>query len=111
MYDPKTSREYKDFVSLIAKQHAPKTPLEGALDLEVNIYRDIPKSTTKKNRELMRREIMRPTVKGDIDNYTKALLDSMNGIIYGDDSQVVRLVANKFYSNNPRSEIKIWEVF
>jgi Holliday junction resolvase RusA-like endonuclease len=39
------------------------------------------------------------TGKGDIDNYVKAVLDSLNGVAYYDDSQIVKLFAAKV---NPR---------
>jgi crossover junction endodeoxyribonuclease RusA len=38
-----------------------------------------------------------PTVKPDIDKLTRAILDSMTGIVYVDDSQVVKLRAEKQY--------------
>ncbi len=107
MYDPKQSKDYKQFVSLIARQHAPKTKLEGALSVRMKIYRQIPKSTTKKDKALFLAGIKRPVVKADIDNYTKGVLDALNNIIYHDDSQVVDLYASKFYSDKPRVEIEI----
>lgn len=45
-----------------------------------------------------------PTQKGtgDIDKLTRAMLDGMNGIVYVDDAQVVRLLASKRYSSTMR---------
>lgn len=110
MYDPKESKEYKQYVALIAKQHAPKTLLEGPLSVRLKIYRQIPKSTTKKDRALYIEGLKRPVVKADIDNYSKSVLDAINNIIYKDDSQIVDLYASKFYSDNPRVEIEIREI-
>ncbi len=76
----------------------------------MDIYRQIPKSTSKKRRKLKNERVIRPIVKPDIDNYTKGILDSLNGIVWKDDSQVVSLIANKYYSDNPRVEIQIKEV-
>jgi Holliday junction resolvase RusA-like endonuclease len=111
MYDPKESREYKEYVSLIAKQYAPKKPFTEQLSVSLKIYRQIPKSTTKKDRALFLAGIKRPVVKADIDNYSKSVLDALNDIIYKDDSQVVDLYASKYYSDNPRVEIIIKEIF
>ena len=36
----------------------------------------------------------------DIDNYCKAILDSLNGICYVDDSQVVMIRARKYWTNS-----------
>ncbi|MBT2215851.1 RusA family crossover junction endodeoxyribonuclease [Virgibacillus dakarensis] len=110
MYDPKESKEYKQYVSLIAKQHAPKKPYEGALRVDIKIYRQIPKSTTKKDRALIFEGIKRPVTKPDTDNYVKSVLDACNGIIYKDDSQVAELYASKYYSDNPRVEICVREL-
>lgn len=111
MYDPKKTKDYKIFVSFIAKQHAPKILLEGALFVELKIYRQIPKRTSKKDRALMFEGIKRPITKPDTDNYTKAILDACNGIIYKDDSQVVKLIAHKYYSDDPRVEITVEEMW
>ncbi|GGJ86148.1 hypothetical protein GCM10007063_05810 [Lentibacillus kapialis] len=111
MYDPKPSADYKKYVATIAKQHAPNKPIESALGVKLKIYRQIPKSTTKKRRQAMNDGIERPIVKADIDNYSKAILDSLNGIIYKDDSQVVGLWAEKYYSDSPCAIIEITEVF
>ncbi|MBT2601403.1 MULTISPECIES: RusA family crossover junction endodeoxyribonuclease [unclassified Oceanobacillus] len=110
MYDPKESKEYKQYVALIAKQYAPKIPYEGPLSVRLKIYRQIPKSTTKKDRALYIEGIKRPVVKPDTDNYTKAVLDALNGIIFKDDSQVTDLFASKYYSDKPRIEIDIQEL-
>ena len=38
-----------------------------------------------------------PSVRPDLDNYIKAVLDGMNGIVWKDDAQVVELTAVKTY--------------
>lgn len=46
--------------------------------------------------------------KRDIDAYLKVLLDSMNGVVYGDDSQINELhVYKDVDTDNPRVEIVI----
>ena len=46
--------------------------------------------------------------KRDIDNYHKLSLDALSGIVYEDDSQIQRMVVEKFYDKeNPRIEIEI----
>ncbi|MGJ9460306.1 RusA family crossover junction endodeoxyribonuclease [Oceanobacillus sp. CF4.6] len=107
LYDPKESKEYKQYVSLIAQQYAPKIPVEAPLSVQMKIYRQIPKSTTKKDRELYLSGLKRPVTKPDGSNYAKGIEDALNGIIYKDDSQIVDLQVSKYYSDNPRVEIRI----
>lgn len=38
-----------------------------------------------------------PTSRPDLDNYVKLVLDSLNGILWKDDSQVISLAATKAY--------------
>lgn len=46
----------------------------------------------------------------DIDNVTSLVLDSLNGVIIGDDSDVVELVARKYIDRaRPRVEILVTE--
>lgn len=109
-YDPARSRHYKEYVRLEAAARAPEKPLSGPIDLEVRIYRPIPKSFGKRKSEAAERGLIRPTTKPDTDNYLKAIKDALKGIIWQDDSQVVDIRASKFYSEKPRVEIKIKEV-
>lgn len=110
MYDPNESKEYKQYVSLIAKHYAPKNLYKDNLKMVIKIYRQIPKSTTKKDRALFLAGIKRPVTKPDTSNYVKGIEDALNGIIYKDDSQIVDLYAAKYYSDNPRVEILIKEI-
>lgn len=47
----------------------------------------------------------RPLLKPDLDNIAKVCLDALNGVAYYDDSQVIRLVVEKYYSEEPKVEI------
>ena len=50
-YDPAKSRDYKSYVRLIAAQNAPDSPVEGAIEFSLRIYRAIPKGMPKYKRE------------------------------------------------------------
>jgi len=43
----------------------------------------------------------------DLSNYVKFLEDALNGVVWMDDAQIVKLVALKDYSDNPRVELTI----
>lgn len=46
----------------------------------------------------------------DTDNYVKGILDALNGIVVKDDSKIVDIVAQKFYSDTPRIEAVVSEL-
>lgn len=77
---------------LIANQYMGQPILEGA-----------------KNQQALLDEVMPVDKKPDIDNYEKALYDSMSGIVFKDDGQVAMHDVGKFYSLNPRIEVEIEE--
>ena len=110
MYDPKKSSEYKNYIRLVASQHAPKELLDGPLQLDVKIYKPTLKSFSKKRKALAEQGLLRPTTKPDVDNYIKAIKDALKNVIWKDDSQVVDLQVSKFYSEKPRIEVKIEQI-
>ncbi len=77
---------------------APGLPLAMSIDF----YLPKPKSVGKK------REF--PTTRPDIDNYVKLVLDSLSGILFHDDGQIVGLLAWKKYGHPSRIEIIIEEI-
>jgi Holliday junction resolvase RusA-like endonuclease len=50
------------------------------------------------------------TAKPDIDNIAKACKDALNGVVWMDDSQVIRLECTKSYSDSERVEITVTEL-
>lgn len=40
----------------------------------------------------------------------KSTLDGLNGLLWEDDAHIVKLVAEKYYSDHPRVEIEVEEV-
>lgn len=53
-------------------------------------------------------DVYRPQRRGDLDNVLKALLDSLNGIAWHDDSQIIQITANRYDDPSaPRISIAI----
>ena len=52
----------------------------------------------------------KPTKKPDIDNIGKVVMDALNKIAFDDDSQVIKLLVEKVYGEEPRVEITIGEI-
>jgi Holliday junction resolvase RusA-like endonuclease len=110
-YDP-DHKNKKDFAS-IAIENAPEIPLMGAIELIVVFYIKRPKShfRTGKYKNLLKENAPDyHTKRPDIDNYIKFVMDSLNGLFWGDDSQVAFIHASKMYSREPRTEITILEI-
>lgn len=105
---PKT-RAYENIVKSTAIDN--RVPcITTALRVELIIYKSIPKSFSKKKRELANEGKIYPVVKPDIDNYVKAVLDGLNGVLFVDDKQIVDFRAIKRYSDSPRVEVTAWSI-
>ena len=75
----------------------PAFPRPFAVELSVVWYLAKPKSTPKK--------VTKPTKKPDVDKLLRAVLDALTGAVYEDDSQVVRVSAEKKYGVPERTEV------
>ena len=84
--------------------------LTGPLKVTIITYFAIPKSTSKKKAKQMLDYEILPTVKPDTDNIAKSILDSLNGIAYLDDKQVVNLQVEKYYAETSSVSVKIEEI-
>jgi len=56
---------------------------------------------------MMKLGIIKPTKSPDADNILKTVMDSLEKLAYKNDSQIVRVVMDKDYSERPRLEITI----
>ena len=72
------------------------TPLEGNIFAQLQFNIPIPKSWTKKKKEAKNGAYC--DNHADIDNYCKAILDSLNGVYYEDDKQIVMLQATMLWA-------------
>ena len=93
-YPKKYTKFKKDMEALTSEMET--TPSEKLVSVELEFGIMIPKSWSKKKKEELNNTYC--SNNSDIDNYIKAILDSLNGIVYVDDKQVVELFAKKIYS-------------
>jgi Holliday junction resolvase RusA-like endonuclease len=107
-YTQKETIQYENLV-LMEYEAQCGMKLEGEIKAEIVCFYTIPKSVSKKKREQMLSGDIRPVKKPDTDNIAKIVLDSLNKIAYDDDSQIVELIVKKFYSDNPRVELELWQ--
>ena len=107
-FTPKATRDYERLVSRCA-QMAREGVFEGPVRVELLVVVARPK-------RLMRKSdpdgLLPCPTRPDIDNYVKALLDGC-ACLWGDDAQVVDLVARKRYSERggePRMEVLVCDL-
>ena len=82
---------------LVARQYAPAQPLTGPVRCELMFHLPRPK----------RPPSPWPTTRPDAENLCKGLLDSFNGVLWDDDSQVVELVLRKVYAREGRPGVDV----
>ena len=110
LYDPKKVSVYKKQLGMMCRFQYKQAPLAGPLKVEINFFRHVQSSVSKKERKLRLSGSHRPVVKPDTDNYIKSTLDGLNGLLWEDDNQIVDLIAHKYYSDNPRVEIEVTQL-
>lgn len=101
-YTPKSTVEYE---KRIAESYN-GDKMDGAICIFISAVFDIPKSTSKKERQRIIDEYEYPMKKPDADNIAKVVLDALNGIAYEDDKQVVYLSVEKRYTHDNTYNIK-----
>ncbi len=101
IFTPKKTKDAENNFLAQAVKYKPEKPLEGALFVKIRIYKPKPKSKPKK--------VYFWTTRPDLDNYIK-ILDALNGVFWLDDSQIVKIEAEKQYGDTARTEIEIYEM-
>lgn len=109
-YTPKETVNYETLIKHTFSCMNPDfKPIEAgrALALTVVVVVPIPASAPKKKRELMIAGKIRPVSRPDWDNYGKIVSDSLNGLMYHDDSQIVSGTVHKFYGEIPGINVEV----
>lgn len=112
-YTPKATAVYENQVKMEYENQCKnfRFPDDAMLDVRIFAFYSIPKSTSKKKRQMMIAGNIRPVKKPDFDNIAKIICDSLNGIAYRDDAIIVDGMFRKYYSEQPRVEVSIREVW
>ena len=96
-YTPKTTHDYEKLIRNYYQENT-EDYYDCAIKVNLTFFMPIPKSTSKKQRALMESGEVKCTVKKDIDNLSKAVLDACLGVAYEDDSLITKLTAIKKYA-------------
>ena len=96
-YNNKQYSLFKEVLGHLAKiAMQGKEPFKGAIRIKADFFKLKPKNISSR-------------AWGDVDNFLKAVLDSLTGIAYEDDSQVVEAHATKNFGE-PKIFIELEEV-
>ena len=109
VYKTAEAKAYENEIALAYRMSAAGSckPLACPLGIRIVAGYPIPRSDTNHTKEKKRAGVVLPTVKPDIDNVAKAVLDALNRLAFEDDKQVVYLSASKVYADHPGMIITI----
>lgn len=108
-YTPNKTRKYENYLKTHFRKAGVK-PTDKPVEIELQVYRKLPKSWSKKKKKQALDGQVWATTKPDVDNYIKCVLDAANGHLFEDDSQVIKLTVSKQYAEEPHLLIKLKEI-
>ena len=82
-------------------------PISGPVEVEILFLLPISQSIKGRMRRDMVSNYVKHIKKPDLDNLEKFILDTMSGIVYVDDCQVIRKIATKRYAERPRVVVTV----
>lgn len=111
-YTPEKTAGYESLVRLEYARQTRNFRFPDGAPLSVHIYAvyPIPASTSRKKAAQMEAGELLPTKKPDWDNIGKIICDSLNGVAYRDDAQIVAATVAKKYSRTPCVSVTLKEV-
>ena len=110
-------KKYKEFkremgVMLIESDRpSPVNPvlwLEGLISADMTFFVPMARSWSKKKKSLKNEQFCDNNA--DLDNYEKAILDSLNGIYFNDDRQIVQQKSQKIWAETGSIRIILKEI-
>jgi Holliday junction resolvase RusA-like endonuclease len=108
--DAKTA-SYEDQIRFYALQAmGDSKAIQGAVRVFISINMAVPKSYSNKRREACLNGLDKPLKKPDWDNVAKSFCDAMNGVVYGDDTQIIEAHVTKQYAEQSEVVILVQEI-
>jgi Holliday junction resolvase RusA-like endonuclease len=103
VFTPAATRKYGAHGRLAAQlAMGDRPPIEAPVRIELLVELPVPASWSERKRAAAIVGDVRPTSRPDIDNFLKAILDAINGIVVADDSQAVEVHATKKFGLVPK---------
>ena len=98
-YPPSGKLEWQEYIRLCARPCAPQEPINDFVSVEISAWIQRPKKTH-----------FRFPPRIDLDNFSKALLDALQGVIYTNDKFVARELLSKQWADEPLTIVRIEEL-
>lgn len=95
-FTPQETKDYEQMIAMLWKCERYGIS-DKPIEIDITAFYLVPKSWSKKKQEAVRSGDIKPTVKPDIDNIVKIVLDGLNGVAFTDDKQVIEIQAQKCY--------------
>lgn len=107
-YTPAKTRAYEQLVAQVGVlAMRGREPLAGGVAINLDAVLPIPASWPKPKRQAALAGSLLATSKPDLDNIAKVIKDGLNGVVWADDDQVVRLLAQKRYGHDPHVSVTV----
>lgn len=108
IYTPsKTLKREKYIAQQFALQNIGWGISDGPVSIEIEIEVNVPVNARKKDKEDMKKGLIYPIKKPDVDNVAKLVLDGLQGVAFDDDYQVVELKVRKKYGEEKKLKIVV----
>lgn len=98
VYTPKNTKITEQAIQTLLRYQYREPPIDEPCGMALGFYLVRPKSSRRRH----------PSVRPDIDNYAKLVLDACNGILYRDDALICDLNLTLRYASHPRIDLSIW---
>lgn len=89
VYTPAKTRQFEARLRALARDQYKSDPVKGPISLRCRFFLPKPRTAPRLRQY--------PDVRPDLDNLLKAVMDSLNGILWLDDAQVVDIITGKRY--------------
>lgn len=106
-YTPQKTKDYENHVRECYRNQVENVFFESGVQAYIYVYITLPNSYSKKRKsELLWRGA---SVKPDLDNVAKSILDALNGVAYKDDKQVNTLCISRIYGLEDEIMVRLCE--
>lgn len=106
VYTPAETRKAEENIRMCAvRAMNGAVPIAQPVELRVITYHLPPKSRTKAQKAVPWRDFR--GARPDVDNYVKAAMDALNGVVWTDDALVASVHAAKVYAEKPGMRISV----